>query len=518
MPYYLSSDPYAFFLENTEYSVFDLTGDDLTSVRCYDDRMVGRICYGAEPLDRIEQFTEYTGRMDALPRWFHEGAIVGLQGGTEMVQEVYGELEKRDTPISAFWLQDWVGQRDTNIGKQLWWNWELDRSQYPDWEELVADLGEDGVEVLGYLNPYLADASERDDYDYERNFYQEAIDNDYFVTDPEGELIEITITDFAVGIVDITDPEAREWFKTEIVEKQVLGNGFRGWMADFGEALPFDSLLDSGALGDSYHNQYPVDYAGLNREALDESDEDDGVFFTRSGYTGSQGESTCFWLGDQMVTWDEDDGFESMIRGLVSSGLSGISLNHSDIGGYTSFQFFGLGFSRSRRLLERWTQTNAFTPVFRTHEGNQPDVNAQIYDDEGLYDHFSRFAKVFAALADYREQLMAEAESKGYPLVRHPMLEFPEDETAAGLNDQFMLGSEFMIAPVVDKHADSRELYLPAGEWIHVWTGERYGDAEDGTHVTVDAPVGEPAVFYRAGSEVGEQFVATLEEQGVREA
>ena len=83
-------------------------------------------------------------------------------------------------------------------------------------------------------------------------------------------------------------------------------------------------------------------------------------------------ERAHFWLGDQMVTWDAYDGLQAALKGLITGGISGIPLNHSDIGGYTSISALTVGFTRELNLLERWTELNTFSPAFRTHEGNQP--------------------------------------------------------------------------------------------------------------------------------------------------
>jgi Alpha-glucosidases, family 31 of glycosyl hydrolases len=102
-------------------------------------------------------------------------------------------------------------------------------------------------------------------------------------------------------------------------------------MHDFAEALPFDAVLASGDAGSSYHNQYMVEWVKLGREAVQEAGmEGEIVFFNRAGYTRSPAYTTLFWEGDQMVTWDEHDGFKSAIKGLISGGLSGLSINHSD--------------------------------------------------------------------------------------------------------------------------------------------------------------------------------------------
>jgi len=198
----------------------------------------------------------------------------------------------------------------------------------------------------------------------------------------------------------------------------------------------------------------------------------------------------------------------------LSSGLSGYSLQHSDIGGYTAIDHPLVKYHRSRELLMRWTEFAAFTTVFRTHEGNRPEVNHQIYSDEETLRHFSRFARVYAAWEPYRRELVREASETGLPVVRHPFIHYPEDPNVYGLEYQFMVGSEFMVAPVLDPGEGSAEVYLPAGHWVHLWSGKSYGSPEAGVRLTVDAPVGEPTVFYREGSRAGKHFRDELRKEG----
>jgi alpha-glucosidase len=452
--------------------------------------------------------------MRPLPDWILSGAVVGLQGGTDRVREIYGDLEALDTPISALWLQDWVGQRETSFGTQLWWNWELDEDRYPGWRYLVADLRRKDVRVMTYVSPFLADPSEKK-AGLRRNLFEEAERRGYLVDDRGGEPYMVEISDFSAAMVDLTNPEARDWMKG-VIKDNLIGGGASGWMADFGEGLPYDAVLSSGADPKSYHNRYAEEWAEVNREAIREAGrENDIVFFNRSGYTRSPGESTLFWLGDQLVSWDEHDGIKSVVTGLLSSGLSGYSLEHSDIGGYTAIDHPLLEYHRSKELLMRWTELGAFTTVFRTHEGNRPEDNHQIYSDQETLEHFSRFARVYAAWKPYRGELVREAAETGLPVVRHPLIHYPNDPEVFGLEYQFMVGSELMVAPVLDPGERSVEVYLPAGRWVHLWSGRDYGSPRAGVKATVGAPVGEPAVFYRKGSSVGEDFRDELRREGL---
>lgn len=522
-PHYLTSQARSLFLENVEVSYFDMSADNIVEVEVTADRMIARVLAGATPLELVERYTEYTGRMPPLPDWLNAGAVVGLQGGTGEVLEKLTALEAYDCPVAAFWLQDWVGKRRTKMGEQLWWNWELSEEQYPDWDGMVELLAEKGIRVMTYVNPFLVDVSSGR---FERNLFQEAIQAGYLVKDRTGAPYMITNTDFDAGLVDLTNEEARVWFK-EVLRDNVLGAGASGWMADFSEALPFDGVLASGEPAARLHNTYPEMWVGLNRELIEEEGLlGEAVFFSRAGFTRSPGAATLFWEGDQLNSWDEHDGLKSAVKGLLSSGLSGFSLNHSDIGGYTTiaqwyakmldpFGWLGIKTTRSEELLARWSEANAFTAVYRTHEGLLPDENAQFYSNGSTYAHFARFAKVYAALAFYREVLMDEAYEKGTPLARHPMLHYPEDPEVYDLSYQWLLGREFMVAPVLDPGDSTVPIYLPAGRWVHVWSGEAADAGPSGGWFEVDAPLGEPAVFYREGSEVGQTFVSNLRDEGI---
>ena len=163
----------------------------------------------------------------------------------------------------------------------------------------------------------------------------------------------------------------------------------------------------------------------------------------------------------------------------------------------------------------RWTDLAAFTVVFRTHEGNRPEVNHQIYSDEQTLRHFARLAEVYAAWKPYRLELVREAAGTGLPVVRHPFIHYPDDPEVYGLEYQFMVGSDFMVAPILDPGERTVDVYLPAGRWVHVWSGREYGSTEEGVYETVPAPFGEPAVFYREVSEAGRRFGEVLERRGL---
>jgi alpha-glucosidase len=503
-PHYITSHLRSVFLENHEYSVFDMRDPECVAVTLFSPAMTGRILFGHTPLDLIEEYSAYAGRMRALPAWIHEGAMVAAQGGTAMVNALLTTLLDANVPICGLWIQDWSGTKTTDAGQQVLWNWQLSLDHYPKWDELVERLAQRNARVLIYINPFLVPGP----------LYDEAESKGYLVK-RGGTTFTYTNSSIRAGMFDLSNPGTRAWVK-ELIINNLIGIKASGWMADFGEALPFDAELYDGADPQVWHNHYPEAWALVHREAIEETGRgSDFVLWNRSGFTRSPGISTSFWLGDQLQTWDEYDGIKTAVVGLLSGGISGFSLLHSDTGGFVAAKISGFPvIARSKELLMRWMELNAFTTIFRTHEGLVPSISAQVDTDAETLSHFARFAQIYRALASYRKALVGQAAAIGYPVVRHLFLHYPNDSNVYNLRYQFMLGSDFLIAPVLDKGAEAIRLYLPAGNWTHLWTQRTFAE-QNGQWITVAAPLGQPGVFFKTGSKPGEQLVATLQASAI---
>jgi sulfoquinovosidase len=510
IPHYITSRNRSVFIENSGYSKFDFTKDDSVKILFWDSNLEGSLkgtaWVASSPLELIELYTKKTGRMPEMPEWAY-GTILGLQGGTKKVTKVVDDAIALKNPITALWIQDWCGKRVTNFGDQLQWRWYADESLYPEFTKFVKTMNQKNVKVLGYINPFLADVDPKKPGGdrFTNPMLEEAKAKGYLVKDIEGKPYLIQTVGFPAYLIDITNPEAIKWTKN-IIKKNMIDVGLSGWMADFGEWLPTDAVLHSGVSAKVYHNRYPVEWAKLNREAIKEAGKEGQiVFFTRAGFSYSNKYSTLFWLGDQMVSFQKNDGLPSAVLGMTTSGISGISLNHSDIGGYTTISNPLKNYHRSKELLQRWAEMSAFTPVFRTHEGNRPLKNWQVYEYENsdqvksLSDqetgiHFAKMGRLHFALKTYIKQLTKESSKLGYPVVRHPYLHFPNDPVVQKLKYQFMLGEDLMVFPVVESGEDEVKGYLPEGKWKHTATGKIY----DGkTWIEVEAGIGNPAAFIR---------------------
>lgn len=375
----------------------------------------------------------------------------------------------------------------------MFWDWRWNQDRYPGLDRKIRELDARGIRFLGYVNPYLCT---------DGGLFQEAASAGYLARRVDcDEIYLVDFREFECGMVDFTHPGARSWFAERVIGQNMLDFGLSGWMADFGEYLPVDVRLASDLDGMLAHNAWPTEWAKVNAAAVaSRGKTGEAVFFMRAGFTGVQQYCPLLWAGDQSVDFSRHDGLQTAICGALSSGLLGNAYHHSDIGGYTSV----FGNVRTAELLMRWAEMAAFTPVMRTHEGNRPSENLQIDQDPGVLAHFARMTRVYRHLSPYLADLCAEAERRGLPVQRPLFLHFEQDERAYATQTTYLYGADMLVSPVIDAGALRWATYLPAGaEWIHVWSGAEY---PGGSETQVDAPLGQPPVFYRKDSRYAALF------------
>jgi sulfoquinovosidase len=482
-PTYVSSYKYYCHVETTAYADFDFRHRQFHELQIWEvPRKI--IFEGSRTfVDLVGKISKRFGRQPELPEWTYNGIWLGIQGGTEVVEEKLKKALAKGIKIGAVWCQDWQGKRITSFGKRLMWNWQWNENEYPQLDSKIYEWKEKGIRFLGYINPYLA---------VEGNLFKEASEKGYLAKNESGSTYLVDFGEFYCGIVDFTNEEAFEWYKN-VIKNNLIGFGLDGWMADFGEYLPTDVCLHSGQSAMIMHNAWPVLWAKVNYEAVKESGKlGEVVYFIRAGYSGFQKYCTLLWAGDQSVDWTLDDGLPSVIPAALSAGMSGMGLHHSDIGGYTSL----FGNKRSKELLLRWADLAAFTPVMRTHEGNRPDDCVQFDEDDETLGHFARMTQIYVGMAPYTKEIVKENCEKGIPVQRPLFMHYEQDEKVYDIQYQYLYGRDLLVAPVYKENVNVWEVYLPEDEWLHLWTGKEY----NGGVVTVSAPIGYPPVFYRKHS------------------
>ena len=480
-PTFMSSQMYFVHVFNTEYSVLNFENPDYHEICVWSTSASFVIGSGADYQELLILLTGLLGRQPSLPDWAIKGLWLGVQGGTERALECLEKCRAGGMDISAVWIQDWEGKRITSFGKRLEWDWRWNKQLYPGLDRVIKQ--DKSLRWMGYINPALVSGGV---------LFEEAREKGYFVKNDEGEDYLFDFGEFDCGLVDFTCDEAFTWYK-QVIKNNLLTLGMRGFMADFGEYLPYDAVAYGGT-GKQLHNRWPVLWAKCCREAVKEAGlEGDCVFFMRAGGSESGRYSLLCWAGDQNVDFSYDDGLASVITASITLGMSGFGLHTCDIGGYTTL--FHL--HRDSELMERWLEYAAFTPVMRTHEGNRPDSNIQLYSDDDMIKAGAFWVKIHNCLAPYISDLMKINSENGIPVQRGLFMVEPENDALYDTSlFEYMLGDDMIVAPVVDRGAVTRHVTLPMGEWTDLYTGELHC----GGSFEVDAPLGKIPVFYRTDS------------------
>ena len=484
-PTFLSSRRVALHLETTAYAVFDFRAPDHHLLECWavPDRL--ELTVAPSLLGLVEALSLRFGRQPPLPDWVLGGAILGLKDGARSFERMEAIIAA-GAHVSGLWCEDWCGIRQTSFGRRLFWDWQWSRDRYPDLPARIAALLARGIRFLGYVNPYLCN---------DGPLFQEAEAAGQLARNAAGGTYLLDFGEFDCGVLDLTRPEACRWFADRVIGREMIGLGLSGWMADFGEYLPVDARLANGADATLMHNAWPVLWAEVNANAVARGGmAGEALFFMRAGFTGVQRHCPLLWAGDQCVDFSRHDGLQTVICAALSAGLVGNAYHHSDIGGYTSLY----GLARTPELLMRWAEMAAFTPVMRTHEGNRPSDNLQVDSDPAVLAHFACMTRVYVHLAPYLRSVMAEAVAHGWPAQRPLFLHFEDDPATHVIQDAYLYGADLLVAPVHQAGVDVWTTYLPAGaEWVHLWSGMAH---PGGAEVVVPAPLGQPPVFYRAGT------------------
>lgn len=477
-PTFLSSRKYFFHSTATAQSQFDFTNDNFHKITVNETASF-YIGVGETFEDTVSNLSSVLGKQPNLPDWVYDGYILGIQGGTDVMMKKVALAQKNNIQINGVWIQDWEGRRVTAAGKQLYWNWQWDKELYPNLDEKIKELNKRGIKVLGYVNPFLA---------VEKPLYKEASEKGYCVKNKDGDDYYVTITTFPAAMIDLTNNDACVWIKN-IIKKNMIDFGFSGWMADFGEYLPTDCVLFSGENPEIVHNTWPAKWAKINREAIEEAGKlGEIMFFTRAGFSDTPKYSTMMWNGDNHVDFSIDFGLPSVIPAMLSLTCCGYGLSHSDIGGYTSF--FNL--KRNEELYMRWCEMNAFSPVMRSHEGLNPDLNIQFDANETVLNHSAKMSQIHKMLKPYIKSAVEYNSQKGVGVIR-PLFFYYDEDRAYNECFEYMLGRDILVAPVIKEGETSKEVYLPNDEWIHLWSKKEY---TGGTY-KVSAKIGEIPVFIR---------------------
>ena len=477
IPWLLSSRGYGVLVDNDEtvyhrlaseqpdaWSV-EVTGAPLgiTALRS-PIHLAARVFAGPTPADVLRRFTATLGRQPraAAPwifgPWFQPG------GDAEQQVVQVQKLRTADAPLSvAQTFLHYLPCGDSRAAEPA----------------RVAALHDLGVAVTTYFNPMLCNV-------YEPVFDQAVASGALMVNAAGDPYVYRYLTSrvFNVGQFDFPAGAGRVLYRSLL--RQAIADGHDGWMEDFGEYTPLDSYTHDGRDGTVMHNRYPLDYH-CTAYALARNQQRPIVRFQRSGWTGVARCAQVVWSGDPTTQWGFD-GLASVVTTGLGMGLSGISTWGSDIGGY-----FGLfGKQLTGELLARWVQLGALTGVMRTERDGLalfPSYTRPQVDDDDQLPNWRRWTKFRTQLYPYLAAAEATYRCTGLPIMRHLLLEWPDDAQAVSRVDQYLFGPDVLVAPVLGPGVTARDVYLPAGQWIDLWRAAAYDTASGGIVLARASPV-----------------------------
>ncbi len=484
-PFMLTSKPAGILISSTAYSRFDLCASDpgQASIELWDSGMRVILISDADPLHIVQDFTGIVGRQPLSPPWVI-GPWVSVEGGSVSVTTAAAQLRANGIPASAIWYQDWGGaQFMPPDGLQTGHNWRPDFDRYPDMAGMNATLDAMGFKALAYFNSFVNTA---------RDYYPVAAASGFLITQSAGAPYTFTGSLFSPeSMLDVSNGDAAAWMQGFMFTAVSLG--FSGWMADFGEWLPYDAYMEAGPAA-ILHNEYPVLWAKMNYQLMSSAiPSGDFAFFMRSGYIGSQPYQPVVWAGDQNTDFDTDFGLPTIVSAAVNLGISGVPIVTHDIAGYASVS----NPPSTKELYFRWTELGCFTPVMRTHNGYAYYANWNWNTDADTIRMFDTYATLHVALFPYIYTYMTGAHDLGTPIMQALWLRFYNDPKTAAIDDEYLFGDELLVAPAITQGAATRTLYLPEGDWYPFDGGSA---AAGGVSVTVPAPVYAIPVFVPAGS------------------
>jgi alpha-glucosidase len=488
-PTFVSSENYFCHCNSASYARFNFTNENYHELYIWS--IPDKIIFGKydSTLDTVSHLSKMLGIQPILPDWVYDGVWLGIQGGQEIVEQKIKTCRDNGVKVSAVWCQDWQGIHMQGRAKRLIWNWKYDEALYPNLPDFIKQLNNKGIKFLGYNNSMLAKGEEQ---------FKEAIKKNLCIMDDTGEYYKIVTDSGDKAMLDLTNSKTLDWFK-EIIKENMLKIGLSGWMADYGEYLPMDCTLDSGESPETFHNRFPVIFAKVNLEAIQEmGKEGEIVFFTRAGYSGVSEYTTSVWAGDQLVDWSLGDGLGTVIAAGISIGICGIGYYHFDIGGFHSAGKY----IRTKEMFMRWTEASVCTMTMRTHESIRPFDNLQFDYDNEVLTHFAKMVDIHVKLKPYMQKLSQEYQEKGIPPFRGCFLHYENDPELFNLKYQYLFGSDLLVAPVIEPNSSEREVYFPEDIWIHIWSGKEFKKG----YKIVAAPIGQPPIFYRKESKFTDLF------------
>ena len=477
IPFYLSSRMYGVFYHTTAHSKLSLAGVSTRSVEFMSDQaLIDAFIIGGDTVEEILRgYRDLTGYPSMPPLWsFGVWMSRMTYFSADEVNAICDRLRKEHYPCDVIHL-------DTGWFKTDWLcEWKFNEERFPDPKKFVQDLLKKGFKVSLWQLPYVAEDAEQIDEARKNNYICKLTKQQ----DSEGS--NFSALDYA-GTIDFTSEKATEWYKGLL--KRLLDMGVKCIKTDFGENIHMDA---------TYENMSPELlnnlYALLYQKAAYEITKDvtgDGIVWARAAWAGCQ-RYPLHWGGDSCSSWD---GLAGSLRGGLHFGLSGFAFWSHDVPGFHTLPNF-MNSVVQDDVYMRWTQFGVFSSHIRYHGTNKREP----WYYPNIAPMVKRWWKLRYKLIPYILRESEKATHSGSTIVQALIFHHPEDNNCWHIDDEYYFGDDFLVAPVMSSD-NCRDIYLPEGEWVEFFTGDRFSVSDGGKWLKdIETPLDRMPVFVRKGA------------------
>ncbi|MCH1963709.1 DUF4968 domain-containing protein [Clostridium perfringens] len=488
IPFYVAlkeEATYGIFFDNSFRSYFDM-GKEMGD-RIFFGAIGGQIQYYFIPGENIKEvvknYTALTGRMEMPPLW-----SLGYQQcrfsyfSQEEVRELVKTFEEKDIPLDVVYLDiDYMDGFRVMTFKT---------PNFGDAAGLISDLKEKGIRTITIIDPGVK-------VDEEYDVFKRGKEGNHFTKKLDGEMFIGAVWPGDSAFPDFSNKDCREWWKSEL-KKFISEHGMDGIWNDMNEPCVFnndhktmlESCLhnsDNGVIEHKeFHNRYGFEMSRCSKEAQEELHPNErGFSMTRATYAGGQRYSSV-WTGDNMSLWSQMRMSISMNANL---GISGFSFVGNDVSGF--------GLDSSEELFIRWMEMGPFIPIFRNHS----NMYTRRQEPWAFGPRAEKIAKksieLRYELLPYIYDLYYISHKEGLPIFRPMIMEYEKDMNLLNIREQFMLGENMLVAPVLYEGERSKAVYLPKGSWFNYFTMEKL---QGGKWYKLPCELDEILVFVKEGS------------------
>ena len=476
---------YGIFFDNSFRSYFDM-GKEMGD-RIFFGAIGGQIQYYFIPGENIKEvvknYTALTGRMEMPPLW-----SLGYQQcrfsyfSQEEVRELVKTFEEKDIPLDVVYLDiDYMDGFRVMTFKT---------PNFDDAAGLISDLKEKGIRTITIIDPGVK-------VDEEYPVFKRGKEGNHFTKKLDGEMFIGAVWPGDSAFPDFSNKDCREWWKSEL-KKFISEHGMDGIWNDMNEPCVFNNdhktMLetclhnsDNGVIEHKeFHNRYGFEMSRCSKEAQEELHPNErGFSMTRATYAGGQRYSSV-WTGDNMSLWSQMRMSISMNANL---GISGFSFVGNDVSGF--------GLDSSEELFIRWMEMGPFIPIFRNHS----NMYTRRQEPWAFGPRAEKIAKksieLRYELIPYIYDLYYISHKEGLPIFRPMIMEYEKDMNLLNMREQFMLGENMIVAPVLYEGERSKTVYLPKGSWFNYFTMEKL---QGGKWYKLPCELDEILVFVKEGA------------------